>query len=60
VNGLGNKTTYNAKYVFGDKCPRSKKPMTNRWGLLKQEILSIENIDKITIQQGLNLKILSK
>lgn len=45
VNGLGkDKSTYNYKYVTGDKLLGEVKPMMNELGLLlKQEVLSIEN-----------------
>ncbi len=45
INGLGkDKSTYNYKYVTGDKLLGEIKPMMNELGLiLKQEVLSIEN-----------------
>ena len=45
INGLGkDKSTYNYKYVTGDKVLGEIKPLMNDLGLiLKQEILSIEN-----------------
>jgi hypothetical protein len=45
INGLGkDKSTYNYKYVTGDKLLGEIKPMMNDLGLiLKQEVLSIEN-----------------
>jgi hypothetical protein len=46
INGLGkDKSTYNYKYVTGDKLLGEVKPIMNELGLiLKQEVLSIENI----------------
>ena len=45
INGLGkDKSTYNYKYVTGDKVLGEIKPLMNELGLLlKQEVLSIEN-----------------
>jgi len=45
INGLGkDKSTYNYKYVTGDKLLGEVKPMMNELGLLlKQEVLSINN-----------------
>lgn len=45
INGLGkDKSTYNYKYVTGDKLLGEIKPMMNDLGLiLKQEVLTIEN-----------------
>jgi len=45
INGLGkDKSTYNYKYVTGDKLLGELKPMMNELGLiLKQEVISIEN-----------------
>jgi hypothetical protein len=45
INGLGkDKSTYNYKYVTGDKLLGEIKPIMNELGLiLKQEVLSIEN-----------------
>ena len=63
INGLGkDKSTYNYKYVTGDKLLGEIKPMMNDLGLiLKQEILSIENTrqDYLTAK-GNKSEILSK
>lgn len=63
VNGLGkDKSTYNYKYVTGDKLLGEVKPMMNELGLLlKQEVLSIENTrqDYVT-KTGNKSEILSK
>jgi len=63
VNGLGkDKSTYNYKYVTGDKLLGEVKPMMNELGLLlKQEVLSIENTrqDYVT-KSGSKSEILSK
>lgn len=63
VNGLGkDKSTYNYKYVTGDKLLSEIKPMMNELGLLlKQEVLSIENTRQdYTTKAGNKSEILSK
>ena len=63
INGLGkDKSTFNYKYVTGDKLLGEVKPMMNELGLiLKQEVLSIENTrqDYLT-KNGSKSDILSK
>lgn len=63
INGLGkDKSTFNYKYVTGDKLLGEVKPMMNELGLiLKQEVLSIENTrqDYLT-KNGSKSEILSK
>lgn len=63
INGLGkDKSTYNYKYVTGDKLLGEVKPMMNELGLiLKQEVLSIENSRQdYTTKNGEKSEILSK
>ena len=63
INGLGkDKTTYQYKYVTGDKVLGEIKPLMNQLGLiLKQEVVSIENTrqDYLTAK-GSKSEILSK
>ena len=63
INGLGkDKSTYNYKYVTGDKVLGEIKPLMNSLGLiLKQEVISIENTrqDYLTAK-GSKSEILSK
>ena len=63
INGLGkDKSTYNYKYVTGDKVLGEIKPLMNELGLiLKQEVISIENSrqDYVT-KSGAKSEILSK
>jgi hypothetical protein len=63
INGLGkDKTTYQYKYVTGDKVLGEIKPLMNQLGLiLKQEVISIENTrqDYLTAK-GSKSEILSK
>lgn len=63
INGLGkDKSTYNYKYVTGDKVLGEIKPLMNSLGLiLKQEVISIENTrqDYLT-NKGSKSEILSK
>ena len=63
INGLGkDKSTYNYKYVTGDKLLGEIKPMMNNLGLLlKQEVLSIENTRQdYATAKGNKSEILSK
>jgi hypothetical protein len=63
INGLGkDKSTYNYKYVTGDKLLGEIKPMMNDLGLLlKQEVLSIENTRQdYSTSKGNKSEILSK
>ena len=63
INGLGkDKSTYNYKYVTGDKLLGEIKPMMNDLGLLlKQEIISIENTRQdYETKNGSKSEILSK
>jgi len=63
INGLGkDKSTYNYKYVTGDKLLGEIKPMMNNLGLLlKQEVLSIENTRQdYETKNGSKSEILSK
>lgn len=63
INGLGkDKSTYNYKYVTGDKLLGEIKPMMNDLGLiLKQEVLSIENTRQdYETKNGSKSEILSK
>ena len=63
INGLGkDKSTYQYKYVTGDKILGEIKPLMNQLGLiLKQEVISIENTrqDYLT-SKGSKSEILSK
>ena len=63
INGLGkDKSTYQYKYVTGDKVLGEIKPLMNQLGLiLKQEVISIENSrqDYLTAK-GSKSEILSK
>ena len=63
VKGLGkDKSTFNYKYVTGDKILDEVKPLMNRFGLLlKQEVLSIDN-ERMDYQtkNGSKSEILSK
>ncbi|MEY3501297.1 MAG: Cellulophaga phage phi19:1 [Bacteroidota bacterium] len=63
VKGLGkDKSTFNYKYVTGDKILDEVKPLMNRFNLLlKQEVLSIDNerMD-YTTKNGSKSEILSK
>ena len=63
VKGLSkDKSTFNYKYVTGDKILDEVKPLMNRFGLLlKQEVLSIDNerMDYLT-KNGQKSEILSK
>jgi len=63
INGLGkDKSTYQYKYVTGDKVLGEIKPLMNQLGLiLKQEVVSIENTrqDYLTAK-GSKSEILSK
>ena len=63
INGLGKeKSTYQYKYVTGDKVLGEIKPLMNQLGLiLKQEVVSIENTrqDYLTAK-GSKSEILSK
>lgn len=63
VKGLSkDKSTFNYKYVTGDKLLEEVKPLMNRFGLiLKQEVLSIDNerMD-YTTKNGAKSEILSK
>ena len=63
INGLGkDKTTYQYKYVTGDKVLGEIKPLMNQLGLiLKQEVISIENSRQdYTTAKGSKSEILSK
>lgn len=63
INGLGkDKTTYQYKYVTGDKVLGEIKPLMNSLGLiLKQEVISIENSRQdYTTAKGSKSEILSK
>ena len=63
INGLGkDKSTYNYKYVTGDKVLGEVKPLMNELGLiLKQEVLSIDNERQdYTTKSGSKSEILSK
>lgn len=63
VNGLGkDKSTYNYKYVTGDKVLEHIKPIMNELGLLlKQEIISIDNVRQdYATKSGNKSEILSK
>jgi hypothetical protein len=63
INGLGkDKSTYNYKYVTGDKLLGEVKPMMNDLGIiLKQEVLSIENTRQdYETKNGSKSEILSK
>ena len=63
INGLGkDKTTYQYKYVTGDKVLGEIKPLMNSLGLiLKQEVISIENSRQdYTAAKGSKSEILSK
>lgn len=63
INGLGkDKSTYNYKYVTGDKLLGEIKPLMNDLGLiLKQEVLSIENTRQdYETKNGSKSEILSK
>ena len=63
INGLGkDKTTYQYKYVTGDKVLGEIKPLMNSLGLiLKQEVISIENSRQdYSTAKGSKSEILSK
>jgi hypothetical protein len=63
INGLGkDKSTYNYKYVTGDKVLGEIKPLMNSLGLiLKQEVISIENSRQdYSTAKGSKSEILSK
>lgn len=63
IHGLGkDKSTYNYKYVTGDKLLGEVKPMMNELGLiLKQEVTSIENTRQdYETKNGSKSEILSK
>jgi len=63
INGLGkDKSTYNYKYVTGDKVLGEIKPLMNELGLiLKQEVISIENSRQdYNTKSGAKSEILSK
>ena len=63
INGLGkDKSTYNYKYVTGDKVLGEIKPLMNELGLiLKQEVLSIDNSRQdYSTAKGSKSEILSK
>lgn len=63
INGLGkDKSTFNYKYVTGDKLLGEIKPMMNDLGLLlKQEVLSIHNTRQdYQTKNGSKSEILSK
>jgi hypothetical protein len=63
INGLGkDKTTYQYKYVTGDKVLGEIKPLMNSLGLiLKQEVISIENSRQdYSTTKGSKSEILSK
>ena len=63
INGLGkDKSTYNYKYVTGDKVLGEIKPLMNELGLLlKQEVISINNSRQDYIaKSGQKSEILSK
>ena len=63
INGLGkDKSTYNYKYVTGDKVLGEIKPLMNELGLiLKQEVISIENSRQdYSTAKGSKSEILSK
>lgn len=63
INGLGkDKSTYNYKYVTGDKVLGEIKPLMNSLGLiLKQEVISIENTRQdYSTAKGSKSEILSK
>lgn len=63
IKGLGkDKSTFNYKYVTGDKLLEEVKPMMNELGLLlKQEVLSIENTRQdYQTKNGSKSEILSK
>ncbi len=63
INGLGkDKTTYQYKYVTGDKVLGEIKPLMNQLGLiLKQEVISIENTRQdYSTAKGSKSEILSK
>jgi len=63
INGLGkDKSTYNYKYVTGDKVLGEIKPLMNELGLiLKQEVVSIENSRQdYSTAKGSKSEILSK
>jgi hypothetical protein len=63
INGLGkDKSTYNYKYVTGDKVLGEIKPLMNQLGLiLKQEVISIENTRQdYSTAKGSKSEILSK
>lgn len=63
INGLGkDKSTYNFKYVTGDKVLGEIKPLMNELGLiLKQEVISIENSRQdYNTKSGAKSEILSK
>ena len=63
INGLGkDKSTYQYKYVTGDKVLGEIKPLMNQLGLiLKQEVISIENSRQdYSTAKGSKSEILSK